>query len=425
MPRMIRTSVITVLVLLFAQPAETPRDELTRLRAEAHESRAAGDHSGYLQAALRLRHLLNSNPSAIESVARAYAEAGRTDEALEALADFANLGQVDDGLLDGSNKTFTSLAHSPQYKSILRRFVLNKAPVSRATIAFALSDPGLVAEDIDYDPESRSFLITSVLEKKVIRVSQTGAAVDFAQSPSGWPMLALKIDSVRRVVWGTEVAMDGFNAVPQPDWGRSAVLCFDLKGKLLFRVEGPHGSALGDMSLAKDGDLLISDGRGGGVYRLHDRRLNLVNGTYFISPQTPAPMPDGKHFLVPDYLRGVAILDLQSGNVQWMAQDVSPGTALNGVDGLYLRGRFLLATQNGTTPERVIAMRLDRSLAKVLSGAVVESGTPTLGDPTHGVFVGPDFYYIANSGWSELDDHGGVKPGSSLTSARIMRFEAK
>ena len=30
----------------------------------------------------------------------------------------------------------------------------------------------------------------------------------------------------------------------------------------------------------------------------------------------------------------------------------------------------------------------------------------TLGDPTHGVVVGDYFYYIANSGWDVLDEHG-------------------
>ena len=56
---------------------------------------------------------------------------------------------------------------------------------------------------------------------------------------------------------------------------------------------------------------------------------------------------------------------------------------------------------------------------------VIESNTPTLGDPTHGVVVGDIFYYIANSGWSELDDHGDLKPGAKLTAARIMQFKLR
>lgn len=37
-----------------------------------------------------------------------------------------------------------------------------------------------------------------------------------------------------------------------------------------------------------------------------------------------------------------------------------------------------------------------------------------LGDPTHGGIAGDFFYYIANSGWDALDDHGNLKTGATL-----------
>jgi len=421
--RMIRTIAILGFLLAGAQSTTNARDELANLRKQAHAEREAGDHAGYLRDALKVRTLLNNYPSAILSVARGYMEAGEIEKALDALDAFAALGQMDDGMIDGSNKTFAALADSPRYKAILGKFAQNKAPVSHAETAFSLSDPGLVAEDIDYDPVSKSFLITSVLEKKIVRVSESGKLVDFASSPSHWPMLALKIDSARKVVWATEVALDGFTAAPKADWGKSAVLCFDYEsGKLLRRIEGPAGAALGDLVLDAKGDPVISDGQKGGVYRLRDGSLQLLNGTEFISPQTAAMLPDGKHALVPDYLRGIGILDLNSSTVKWLD---SGGTALNGVDGLYLHGGSLYLIQNGTSPERVVRLKLESSLARVVSSEVIERSTPTLGDPTHGVFVGDDFYYIANSGWSELDDHGDLRAGGKLTPAQIMRFKAR
>jgi hypothetical protein len=92
---------------------------------------------------------------------------------------------------------------------------------------------------------------------------------------------------------------------------------------------------------------------------------------------------------------------------------------------LYFDRGSLFVVQNGTSPERVIRLKLDESLTRAVSTEIVERATPTLGDPTHGVFVGDDFYYIANSGWSELDDHGDVKPAFKLTAAHIMRFKAR
>jgi len=421
---MIRMIATIGVLLLAARLPTNARDELAALRQQAHAEREAGDHAGYLREALKVRSLLNHYPSAILSVARGYMETGDNAKALDALMEFADLGQMDDGMLDGSNKIFAPLAGSPRYKAILEKFAKNKTPVSIAETAFSLSDPGLVAEDIDYDSASKSFLITSVLEKKIIRVTGAGVATEFAQSPSGWPMLAIKVDGTRKLVWATEVALDGFTAAPKTDWGKSAVLCFALAtGKLLGRVEGPAGAALGDMVLDAKGDPIVSDGAKGGVYRLRDGTLQLLNGTEFISPQTAAMLPDGKHVFVPDYLRGIGILDLDTGAVRWITDEGSGRTALNGVDGLYAHGTSLFLIQNGTAPERVARLGLDPTLRQVVSNEIIERATPTLGDPTHGVFVRNHFYYIANSGWSELDDHGDLKAGSKLTPARIMQFQ--
>jgi hypothetical protein len=54
---------------------------------------------------------------------------------------------------------------------------------------------------------------------------------------------------------------------------------------------------------------------------------------------------------------------------------------------------------------------------------VVERATPTLGDPTHGVFVDADFFYIANSGWNGIDERGVISSSTHLSPAIIMRVD--
>jgi hypothetical protein len=396
-------------------------DELEHLRQEAQVARASNNKQAHLEAILKIQKLLNDAPRAVEDAARAYVDTGDTEHALAALTEFANLGQSDDDLLGEQNKTFAALQKLPAYQPILKRLAENKTAVSHAEPAFTIPDARLVAEDIDYDPQSKSFLITSVLEKKIIRLAFDGKVTDFAQSPSHWPMLATKIDAARKLVWATEVALDGFTAAPQSDWGRSAVLCYDLAtGALRSRIEGPPHSALGDMVLGRDGTPIVSDGDGGGVYRVSGTRLERIDKGDFISPQTAATYPDGKHVFVPDYLRGIGILDPASGKTTWLSSDGK--YALSGIDGLYFVDGALIATQNGTSPERVIRFQLNSTLDSIILEQIVERATPTLGDPTHGVVVGDSFYYIANSGWDVLDDHGDLKAGAKMTSARIMRF---
>jgi hypothetical protein len=149
--------------------------------------------------------------------------------------------------------------------------------------------------------------------------------------------------------------------------------------------------------------------------------LDRIDGGDFISPQTPAMHPDGKHVFVPDYSRGIGVLDLATKRVRWI--DSEHQHALQGIDGMYYHNGVLIAVQNGAKPERVVLFRLDPGFTRVVSERTIERATPMLGDPTHGVLISGSFYYIANSGWSELDDHGNVNASSKLTSARIMKAD--
>jgi len=409
-------------ILFGAASQPSAVEQYKNLRQQARSAHQAGDQSAYLHALLQLQEFLHHPPAYVEATAKAYATTGDTPHALASLKEFAELGQTDEALLSDKEPDFAPLQKTPAYKSILERLAANNAPIARAETALILPDPGIVAEDIAYDPQSKSFLVTSVLKKKIIRLTLDGRAVDFAQSPSQWPMLAIKADLAHNLLWATEVALDNFTTAPKSDWGRSAVLCFNLQsGALLRRIEGPVHSALGDMVLTQQGDPILSDNLGGGLYQVIGDRLKQIEGKEFISPQTPALLPDGHSIFVPDYLRGIGILDLKSGHVTWLHSDGK--YALSGIDGLYFAGGSLYLTQNGTSPERVLRLQLDKTFTQIASEEIIERATTTLGDPTHGVIANGFLYYIANSGWSELDDHGDVKPGSHLTPARIMRFK--
>lgn len=53
-----------------------------------------------------------------------------------------------------------------------------------------ISDPGLLPEHIAYDPARGEFLLTSVLEARIVGVTPRGQTRTFARAPDGWPMLA-------------------------------------------------------------------------------------------------------------------------------------------------------------------------------------------------------------------------------------------
>jgi sugar lactone lactonase YvrE len=414
------TFILLLLSTLSASQAGNAGEQLKAIRSKMRAARTAGDWRANLTTAQEHKAFLNESPNSLLDVSRAQVHLGDLDAALKEIERFAQMGQSIDLL--ATSPDFAPLVKGANFARIQALLNENQKPVSRASAAFQLSDVSLLSEDIDYEPASRRFFITSVREKKIIAVDASGTASDFAKAPDNWPMLALKVDPQRGRLWATEVAMQGFELVPKSDWGKSAVVCHDLKsGKLLRRVEGPQGSALGDMTLMQNGDVIVSDGSEGGVYRLTatGAELERIDNGDFISPQTAAMHPDGKHIFVPDYLRGIGVLDLATKQVRWLSMEQR--FALNGIDGLYFDRGKLIAVQNGTSPERVVIFTLDATLSKIESETVIERSTETLGDPTHGVVVGSDFFYIANSGWDITEDNGNLKAGAKPSSPRIMK----
>jgi hypothetical protein len=162
------------------------------------------------------------------------------------------------------------------------------------------------------------------------------------------------------------------------------------------------------------------------MYRIgpdaHAQLSPLVPSGLLRSPQTPVPLPGGTRLLVPDYSRGIAIVDLaRPGTVAWLAHD--PALAAYGIDGLYLRGKDLIAVQNGTVPERLLLLRLNADFTRITGWSVLLARAPALGDPTHGVVAGGHFQFIANSGWDRVDEQGHIDATATADNPAIWSIE--
>jgi hypothetical protein len=404
------------------QQKSAVRKELEDIREQARRAHAAGDAVAYLAQSRRMRELLNGSPNSVLQVMSAEAFAGDSASAFRSFKQYIQMGQSNQSTFEA--KQFETLRKTQEFLNLKAEMVKNDAPVSASTEVLHMPDADLVPEDIDYDPAHTQFYVSCVKKPQILTFDANGHFRVFAQAPDSWPMMALKVDPLRRTLWATEVALHGFKSIAEADWGTSVVLIYDLdSGKLLHRIPGPPHTTLGDMTLTPDGDAIVSDNSEGALYRVHRKTLGMerLDSGDFISPQTAVMSPDGGRLFVPDYARGIGILDVKTKRVTWLK---SEGVhALDGIDGLYLRGTTLIATQNGTSPERVVRFELDKSQTRVESEAIIERATPTLGDPTHGVIVNGSFYYIANSGWDVLEEDGTLKAGGKPTSALIMRAE--
>lgn len=375
----------------------------------------AGNFVGYRDQLLELDDLMSGSPQVVYSLAIAEARLNNTDRAIGYLHRFASMRLIADV---ASDSAFAMMRGTQAFNDVIQRIKQNEVPTSHSKVAFVLPEADLLSEDITYDRTTQVFYVSSVRKRKIVAIDRDHRVTDFTSggATEDWGILAVAVDPLRRVLWATTAAMPMTLGYQARDSGRSALLEYDLGTRsLLHRYDlptndGPH--ALGDMTLSAQGDVYVSDGAAGIVYALRrgERQLvQLVPKGTLPSPQTPALSRDGVRLYIPDYARGIAILDLRDRSITWLAH--SKDLAVNGIDGMYLNGRTLLAIQNGTSPERVIRMHLNSVGKGVDRWDILEANSHGLGDPTHGVMVGSSFYFIANSGWDRFADDGTVKPG--------------
>jgi len=391
---------------------KTAAQQFADIQRQLVSDSARKDWPAYLKDAQRLRRFVNDSAAGNLEVARAQLHLGRTAAAKVSAKYVLAMGVT--------NPVLASPLFKPISADLAAVIASNSSERTNARQALVLRKPGFLPEDIDFDSATKRLFLTSVQQDGIYVLSASGALKLFASSPDHWPMFAVKVDSRRRRLWATDVALTGFKSVRRKDWGRSAVLEYDLdKGILLARIEGPNHSALGDMALTTDGKPVVSDGDGGGVYQINEGTLHRLDHGDFISPQTATQCPGSEVLFVPDYARGIGALDPRTGQVKWFSSGGRHASA--GIDGLYCRGQALFAVQNGTSPQRVIAFDLDRTRTHITGERIVDRRAN--GDFTHGVFVGDSFLYIADSGWSGIDEHGVAKPGVQSSKAHIMQYQ--
>jgi hypothetical protein len=159
------------------------------------------------------------------------------------------------------------------------------------------------------------------------------------------------------------------------------------------------------------------------LYRvpLHGDTLErFLESPLLLSAQGLAPAPDRRTLYVADYARGIIKVDLRTRRAALMP---AADTVLAlGVDALAWTRSGLIGVQNGVTPHRVVRLTLDVAGEKVIRSEVLERAHPAYDEPTLGVVVGDDFFYIADGQWERFGEDGTVADAGALRPTVVLRL---
>lgn len=389
------------------------------LNHQAGTQAKARDYAGLHDTLTRLAPAMPGSPTIAYNLAASAARLGHADEALADLTRLADAGLSYDVAADDD---FAALADNAAFRALRERFANNRRAIGTATRLMALAGTDTLPESLAWDARTKRLFVGDVrhCEIRVVGDPTHASATErrFARLPSS--VFALGIDARRHRLWAsiaTVAQADGCGEGP-PAAERTALLALDLRtGRVLQRVEAGLPGVLGDMLVADDGSVYVTESVHGAVLRLRPGasafdRLDVPGD--FVSPQTPALSADGRTLVVPDYARGLATLALAGCPcaARWPANGAGVFTA--GIDGLVRDGATLVAVQNGTLPPRIVRFADDLQRQQVL-----ESGTPGFGEPTHVLVVGRSLWFIADVGWDRFEESGKRKAEAPPSHAEL------
>ncbi len=415
---------VCALALIGAAPAESMIEQVFRLRTEAADAAKAGDlrtAQARLEAA---RTLFPTSPGVLIRLARVQAANGQPEAAVATLKAYADLGLVLDVAADPDLK---GLAGRPDFAPVAAAMKANAEPRGMANLVMTIDRSDFIGEGVAVLGDD--LLLSGVAARTVLRVHEGKA----------WPFL--RDESGTGALFGMAVDFDGTVWVAEA-WGadlpggsgpsRTGLLKLGPDGHVLARYpvadNGKHRQ-LGDVIIDPEGTVYATDSVGGGVYRL---RAGEAAPTLFAqssaikSPQGMGICEGG--LLVADYSSGLYVIDPESGKVR--SVEGQGKAALVGLDGLAsdpsedrrdLRSRVttldFIATQNGVEPQRLMALRLDRSCRKMIWAQPRLANLRGVDDLSLGAMGEHSYYFVGHSQWGAWGGEG--KPARDDQPVRV------
>ncbi len=406
---------VACFIFLALFPLNLPAQETDALeRARQFEKRAgeayeAKDFTTYLALISQAAGLRPNHPRLLYYLAKAYALSGNRQEAVRLLERLAKMGMLT--RLE-NDKEFEKQLPPSDFQNLKILFERNRQPLNNSSRAFTLPEKDLLTEGVAYDSVSKRFFVGSVRQRKILAVAENGKTSEFSSPQDNlWSVLGMKVDEKRRLLWVCTTAFPQMLGFKKTDEGVSAIFKYDLKsGKLLKKYlltneTGKHG--LGDLVVAKNGVVLATDSVSPAIYRINPKSDEIepfLVDKSFASLQGLTFAADEKHLFVADYSMGIFRVEMATKKITRLAPDAQ--VVALGVDGLYFHQGKLIGVQNGVNPQRVVRFSLSRDNLRLTAAEALEANHADFNEPTLGVLVGQDFYFIANSQYEMVNEKG-------------------
>lgn len=364
------------------------------------------------------------------SLAAGHALNGDAAEAAEVLRQLATWGIH---LPAETSPAFAAVRDHPDMADALKALHENLTPHGEIQTAFEIPANGGLWEGIAYRSKTKETFHSDLHRALIFRRTKAGAITEFTHMPTaGFGCGGLAVDEKHSVLWVSSPAMPEVHSFTPELEGRSQLVAFDLTDRSVARIidlpQSPdHPHTVVDLNIAPDGTVYTADSASPIVWRIAPESDQAEAWATIDSPglrhslQGSALSSDGAWLFVADYSTGLHAVSTKTAESTFLPWNGAPITTLLGIDGLSIDGDTLIASQNGVSPARVLAIDISlNSAPQITAIRTLASGWPELSDPTLLTSTDDGFLIIGNAGWLHFGDN--PAPDSPERQIPILRL---
>ncbi|MES2774095.1 MAG: hypothetical protein V4722_07915 [Bacteroidota bacterium] len=287
----------------------------------------------------------------------------------------------------------------------------------------------LVPEGIAIHPGNGIIYISSIAQKKIIKIMPDGVSANFITEGQDHFLegLGMKVDTKRAVLWSLSNTRKGNEFTSQ-------VHAFDLStGKTMhqFRITDTIPRLFNDLLIDTSGILYITDTYHSSIYTYDPAFKNLQ---VFLHDTLKFKWPNGIAFLdennlaIANYGKGIVRVNIQSKEINSL-RGYQDSTLAFGLDGLVVAGNCLYGIynsgKNGYSSNAVVKYTLDQKRESVVLEEVIDKGNPAFADPTTAAKFRNKLYLIANSHLSQFNANKETVKGieNALTPLKLILYD--
>ncbi|MEI9943483.1 MAG: hypothetical protein WDN26_04615 [Chitinophagaceae bacterium] len=315
-----------------------------------------------------------------------------------------------------------------KYFFLLATILFYKSHYSQQVLVFE-NQVNLVPEGIAIHPGNGTIYVSSIAQKKIIKIMPDGSSADLITEGQDNFLegLGMKVDSKRSFLWALSNSRKGNEFTSQ-------IHAFDLvSGKMMhqFKITDTIPRLFNDLVIDKSGKLLVTDTYHSSVYKYDPafKKLEL-----FLYDTSKFQWPNGIEFLdeqnlvLATYAKGLVRVNIESKEIHSLS-GYRDSTHAFGLDGLVVNGNSLYGVYNagkeGYSSNGVIKYTLDKKRKRVISEKVLDRGNPAFADPTTAARFRNKLYVIANSHLSQYNANKETVKGieNVLTPLKLVLYK--